>query len=175
MALTKEFVEAVSCGNLLRVRIMLKDSLLVDTSFKQFKEMVNYAEPRLSGLWISNEEDNEIFSQSPKDLNNILVGLVNSFSKKRVSHLMRLINQIYPSKTAKKAKEEYRQTALVIKKDGNVVAKVKAISADNKKIEEVCSKIISKNRVDTSDIETIRMTAMSIIEHCDKISRKKVF
>lgn len=64
MALTREFVEAVSQGNLLRVKIMLKDSLLVDTSFEQFNEMINYAEPRISGIWISDDDD-EAFSQNP--------------------------------------------------------------------------------------------------------------
>ena len=48
MALTREFVEAVSQGNLLRVKIMLKDSLLVDTSFEQFNEMINGLMPLLS-------------------------------------------------------------------------------------------------------------------------------
>ena len=47
MALTREFVEAVSQRNMLRVKIMLKDSLLVDTTFNQFNEMVRYAESKL--------------------------------------------------------------------------------------------------------------------------------
>ena len=39
MALTNAFHEAVSTGNVRRVRIMMKDSLLVDPSFREFNEM----------------------------------------------------------------------------------------------------------------------------------------
>jgi len=38
-----EFNSAVKTGNLLRVRIMLKDSLIVDPTFAQFNEMLAYA------------------------------------------------------------------------------------------------------------------------------------
>ena len=39
MALTESFYEAVSSGNVRRVRIMMKDSLLVDPTFAQFEQM----------------------------------------------------------------------------------------------------------------------------------------
>ena len=39
MAITNEFTEAVQAGNKMRVRIMLKDSLLVDPTAAQFNEM----------------------------------------------------------------------------------------------------------------------------------------
>ena len=93
MALTQEFRYAVEQGNLLRVRIMLKDSLLVDTSFEQFNEMIRFAELKLDNLWINDEDDNEEFSQSTDELNIILAGLVNNFSKKRVAYLKKLIKK----------------------------------------------------------------------------------
>ena len=39
MALTKSFYEAVSEGNVRRIRIMMKNSLLVDPTFREFSEM----------------------------------------------------------------------------------------------------------------------------------------
>ena len=39
MALTNAFREAVTEKNVRKIRIMLKDSLLVDPSFKRFQEM----------------------------------------------------------------------------------------------------------------------------------------
>ena len=39
MALTNSFYEAVESNSVRRVRIMMKDSLLVDPTFLQFKEM----------------------------------------------------------------------------------------------------------------------------------------
>lgn len=173
MSLTKEFRDAVSQGNLLRVRIMLKDSLLVDTSFRQFHEMINYAEPRLSDLWISNEDDDEVLSKSPEDLNNNLVKLVNSFSKRRVNHLMELINKKYPPKEVyKKHRADYREQAAIIKLTKSVVDEMKALLKDKKIINEVCSKIVSQREADTNDMEMIRISAMNIIRHCDKISGK---
>ena len=81
MALTQEFRYAVEQGNLLRVRIMLKDSLLVDTSFEQFNEMIRFAELKLDNLWINDEDDNEEFSQSTDELNIILAGLIKCLEK----------------------------------------------------------------------------------------------
>ena len=96
--LTKEFKEAVAQGNLLLVHIMLKDSLLIDTSFKQFDEMVEFAESKLDGIWVDNVDDKESFYQSADNLDNILVGLVNNFSKKRVRYLKTIIRDRYPQK-----------------------------------------------------------------------------
>ena len=41
MAVTQEFKQAVLQNNNLKTKIMLKDSLLVDTSFNQFDEMLS--------------------------------------------------------------------------------------------------------------------------------------
>lgn len=171
MALTKEFVEAVSQGNLLRVKIMLKDSLLVDTSFNQFNEMLSYAEQRLSGIWVSDDEDDDVFSQSPEELNTILAGLVNNFSKRRVTHLKGMINKLYSSQP--KHNQQYRrEAAVVIKKTREVVNEYNGIVMDRKKIIEVCARISQNKQMDTKDIDLIRTAAMSIVNHCDKITRK---
>ena len=39
MALTNAFREAVKTGNVRRIRIMMKDSLLTDPTFQHLKEM----------------------------------------------------------------------------------------------------------------------------------------
>ena len=172
MALTQEFVQAVSQKNNLRVKIMLKDSLLVDTSFNQFNEMLNYAEPRLSGFWVSNDDDDEKFSSDSQELNTILAGLVNNFSHRRVNHLMGMIHKMYPPKsTVSKGKK--RESAVIITKSPLVVAEYNAIIKDKNKLSENLKRISGKGfRYDTKDIEEIRKIAMSIVQHCDKITRK---
>lgn len=172
MALTREFREAVSQGNLLRVKIMLKDSLLVDTSFNQFNEMLNYAEQELGGIWVSDEEDNDVFSQSPEELNTILAGLVNNFSKRRVIHLKEMINKLYPSQP--KVKYNRRETGAVIKikKTREFDGECSGILNDEKKIREVCSRLRRRKQMDTKDVEELRTAAMSIVNHCDRITRK---
>ena len=51
MVLTNEFIEAVENKKKTRVRIMLKDTLLVDPSFRVFNEMLEYAECHILDLY----------------------------------------------------------------------------------------------------------------------------
>lgn len=169
MALTKEFVEAVSQGNKLRVKIMLKDSLLVDTTFAQFNEMMNYAETRLS-VWVNDSEDDEAFSQSPEELDVILAGLVNNFSKRRVTHLKGMISKMYQPKP--KLQHKLREKAIVIKKTREVVTECNGIISAEKQIIEACSRISNGKQIDTNDVEQLRVAATRIVAHCDKITRK---
>ena len=175
MALTKEFVEAVNQGSLLRVRIMLKDSLLVDTSFEQFNEMLKYAEPRLKGLLINDAEDTEEFSQSPDELNYILVGLVNNFSRRRIAHLKKLIQKVYPPKP-KHVITDNGKARTIIPRTRAADVEFHSIFQEQKNMIEVWTKIRGKreknNVYDIAGIATIRKAAMNIIEHCDKISGK---
>lgn len=98
MALTPEFISAVSSRNLLRVRIMLKDSLLVDKKFYKFNAMIKYAEERSLNFWMENTEKLEI---APKDKWNVdlmnleLTRLVNDFTKERLNYCQRLIEKVY--------------------------------------------------------------------------------
>ena len=39
MALTNTFYESVASGSVRKVRIMMKNSLLMDTTFREFEEM----------------------------------------------------------------------------------------------------------------------------------------
>lgn len=78
MAVTQEFKQAVLQNNNLKTKIMLKDSLLVDTSFNQFDEMLRYAESKLMEFWVKDEEDDEILSDDPQEFDVILAGLVNN-------------------------------------------------------------------------------------------------
>ena len=164
MALTREFSEAVKEGNLLRVRIMLKDSLLVDTSFEQFNEMCRFAEQNLKDLWISDDEDDEVFSQSPAELNNILVGLVNKFSKRRISYLEKLIKKLYPPKP----KLENRCNKSQRTKNNEY----ESILFEMKKIQDICSKFTKRKCISINSIAAIKKAAMDIIKLCDKISGK---
>ena len=55
MALTNAFKEAVNSGNIRRIRIMMKNSLLVDPTFREFKEMENAA-ASVQGLYDIHDE-----------------------------------------------------------------------------------------------------------------------
>lgn len=101
MAITKEFVEAVENGKLLRVRIMLKDILLVDPTATKFEEMECFANSKIRNLY--DEHDDEILKYDvtawEEDyLNEQMVNVVNNFSKKRVKLLKEMVRHIYYDK-----------------------------------------------------------------------------
>lgn len=98
MALTPEFISAVSARNLLRVRIMLKDSLLVDKRFYQFKEMRTYAEGRGINFWMEKTEELEIAPKTEWNteiMNLELTRLVNDFTKERLVYCQSIIEKVY--------------------------------------------------------------------------------
>ena len=96
-----EFNSAIKTGNLLRVKIMLKDSLIIDPTFAQFNEMLAYARTELTGLIEPHDNGDleEDRSKWDKDLMNIeLVEIVNNFSQMRIDHLKSVISIVLADK-----------------------------------------------------------------------------
>ena len=60
MMLTNEFMEAVNSNRIMRVRIMLKDSLLIDPTGAQFDEMEHYATEKMGNIY--TEHDGEVLN-----------------------------------------------------------------------------------------------------------------
>ena len=95
--LSPEFTAALKSGNLLRVRIMLKDSLIVDPTFAQFNEMFASARRELPNLLVPF--DGEILEDDRTKwntdlMNTELVEIVNNFSDVRIEHLKRVIGVV---------------------------------------------------------------------------------
>ena len=93
MALSEEFKEAVEQNKKTRVRIMLKDSLLVDSSCAEFDERFRFAQSSMPDLMDSH--DGESF-KAPEQwnedyLNDQMVAGVNNFSKERVDLLKKMV------------------------------------------------------------------------------------
>jgi len=87
MAITNDFVQAVEEKKLLRVRIMLKDSFLIDPTGVMFDEMATYAEEHLSELYHSHDGealDFDVATWNTEYLNQQLVSVINNFSKERI-------------------------------------------------------------------------------------------
>ncbi len=97
MALSEEFKEAVEQNKKTRVRIMLKDSLLVDSSCTEFDEMFRFAQSSMPDIMDSH--DGESF-KTPEQwnedyLNDQMVAVVNNFSKERVDLLKKMVKKLY--------------------------------------------------------------------------------
>lgn len=115
--LSPEFISAIKTGNLLRVRIMLKDSLVGDPTFAQFNEMFAYAWKTLPTLLVpfDNSALEDDHSKWDKDLINMeLVEIVNNFSEARIDHLKKVISVVFAdkirsAKTEKKPQHDQQQ------------------------------------------------------------------
>lgn len=102
--ITQEFKSTVLNKNLLRTRIMLKNSLIVDPTFLQFDEMLEYAQRILPNLFCSFESDvleNDSSKWTENQMNIELVELVNNFSLERINHLKKVIETVKKDKIKK--------------------------------------------------------------------------
>ena len=110
MALTSEFKDAVQNQNKVRVRIMLKDSLLLDPSGDNFQQMLDYAKVQM--LSLMDEHDGEVFKTADQwdetYLNEQMVAVVNNFSEDRLANKMIRRLQKISGKTSWKSGEDFR-------------------------------------------------------------------
>lgn len=107
-SITNEFMEAVQSGKMMRVRIMLKDSLLVDPTGAQFDEMEHYATEKMGNIYA--EHDGEVLnfdvsSWNEDYLNQQMVIVVNCFSKERIDLLKNMVRFLYKEKANKIRRE----------------------------------------------------------------------
>ena len=112
MAITNEFMEAVQSGKMMRVRIMLKDSLLVDPTTAQFDEMEQYAVEKMGNIYTEHDGEKlnfDVDAWSEEYLNQQMVIVVNSFSKERIELLKCIVRHLYKDK-AKKIREDVNET-----------------------------------------------------------------
>lgn len=104
MAITNEFMEAVQDGKMMRVRIMLKDSLLVDPTGAQFDEMERYATDHMGDIYTEHDGETlnfDVTSWNENYLNQQMVAVVNCFSKERIELLKDMVRFLYKEKANK--------------------------------------------------------------------------
>lgn len=94
--LTNTFFEAVDKKNIRRLRIMMKDSLVVDSSFKQFNEMSKYVK-NIEGMYDEHDDKKCPFEEDKSKwdknyMNKQLAQLLGgNFSKKRIEHVKQVV------------------------------------------------------------------------------------
>lgn len=115
-----EFKSAVADKNLLRTRIMLKDSFVLDPTFVQLSEMLSYARANLPDLMVTYDGDyleEESSKWTAETMNEELVQLVTNFSDIRIIHLKKVV-----SKVLSKEAEAIKRKRLVQNAQNNRVA-----------------------------------------------------
>lgn len=150
MALTQSFYQAVNEKNIRLVRIMMKDSLIVDPSFQQFSEMEKVAE-KVMDIYEPHdgrelEEDRDKWTEEYMD--KLMVQVISNFSRERIQNLKAVVRKFYPMPqrlqgTAQGAgagkpggkretngeKETYQERKKRDQKEGNYICSVYATGA----------------------------------------------
>ena len=99
MALTKAFFEAVDTMDIRGVRIMMKDSLLVDLTFKDFEDMQHNAS-KMEGLYDEYDGKELIWDKNLWNddyMNILMVKVLSNFSHERLDHLKEVVKFLRPA------------------------------------------------------------------------------
>lgn len=105
--LTNKFIEAVRAQDIDRVRMMMKNSLTMDVTFRQFQEMLDYAVARVPGLIEVHDgtgfEDKTNWNEDYAS--DIKADLMDNFSSARIAHVKEVQRFVYADKVA--VEEQY--------------------------------------------------------------------
>lgn len=98
MAITVSFRQAVEDGDVKDIRIMLKESLLVDPTFADFNEKSIYAR-NIGGIYVEHdgrELNNDESAWDDNYMDKLMSQLSTNFSKERIEHLKKVIRKLRP-------------------------------------------------------------------------------
>jgi|GEM_PF-1802502 hypothetical protein len=190
MAISSEFAKTVQEKNVLRTRIMLKDSLLVDKSFSKYKELLTYAEEHDFDVWKKQEDPIEPADKSswtPDLMNYELTALVNDFTKAHVQYVQEIITEVYkgeraqgnrkssqPLETGSRPRPRPKPSTSDSRKNKSNTNDIsyKTIEDESEAIEKIVCKSKNKSwRFD--DIEKIKDSARRIKCACEEILRRE--
>lgn len=190
MAISSEFAKTVQERNVLRTRIMLKDSLLVDKSFSKYKELLTYAEEHNFDVWKKQEDPIERADKSswtPDLMNYELTALVNDFTKAHVEYVKDIIAEVYkgeralgnresspPLKTGSRPLPPPKPSTSDGRKNRSNTndSSYRTIERESKTIERIVRNSKNKSWL-FDDIEKIKDSARSIKDACEEILRRK--
>lgn len=122
MTITEEFKNAVKSKNIRMVRIMLKDSLIIDPTFKEFNEMNSWAKNNLKDLY--DKHDGEVLKSNLDEwtedyMNSQMIQVVYNFSEERITLLKKISEKLYSEKInqIKNKRENIKSQNQISKKD----------------------------------------------------------
>lgn len=116
-SISSEYRAVVNSRNILRARIMLKDSMVVEPTFAQFDEMLSFARKAIPEIIVSFDGEALEMDSSKwthELMNMELVQIVNNFSEQRIHHLKKVIGVVL-------ADEIHRSRMTSVSSTGNAV------------------------------------------------------
>lgn len=108
MVITDSFLEEVSKGDVLGIRIIMKNSLLLDPSFEDFKEREKLAK-NVIGLYDKHdgaELDYDKSNWTNEYMDKLMVQVVGNFSHERIDHLKQVVRYLIPDYDKKPINKE---------------------------------------------------------------------
>ena len=151
---SQEFKTAVAEKNLLRVRIMLKDSFVVDPTFVQLDEMLSYARAHLPDLFVPFDGkylETDKTKWNDKLMNEELVTLVTNFSETRVGHLKKVVAKVLETEATKIREKRKMQASrskekTKKKKEDTDTQKniLRDLQSEGRKIQEIMNDVTTK-------------------------------
>lgn len=141
MAITNAFNKAITEGNIRQIRIMLKDSLLVDPTFERYNEMEKLAST-VPGIY--DEHDGRPFKSlssewSDSYMDSLMVQVVGNFSHERVEHLKDVIRTLRPvcnSKSCMTSKDITKNISHKAEKNIQINTNKKELSYKEQKLKD---------------------------------------
>ena len=183
MAISSEFAQAVMGGNKLRVRIMLKDSLLVDKTFRLFDEMQAYASAQGVSPWADADIPLEKAEKpwTEDTMNYELTALVNDFTKEHVNYVKAIIADVY--KVSLPVSQPVRNTPVSQSAPQSVNRPTSSIMGTEDPHKTILNEASSINRIlrnnkdensgkriwMNEDIDRIRRHAQRIVDACNRL------
>lgn len=101
MALKESFKQAVAAKENIKVRVMLKDSMLIDPTLISFEEMLAYAEERIKPFYDKHNGEELIHDSAnwtEQYLDKQMVAMITNFSVERISLLRKMVPKICGNK-----------------------------------------------------------------------------
>lgn len=195
MNVSVDFEEAVRLGDIIKIRIMLKNSLLMDHTFYTFDQMKSYATSKNVQFMV--EPQQKLHKKAEPEwtndlLNEELVILIREFTEERVEYIKLLIKHIYSSKQHKdissiseRSRKPLKQDALhnnrrdkvalnnrvnVRKKDNR--EHYDEISKKSKQVQCIVDGSIKKRAWKIAEIKVILQHVKAIEDACNQILKE---
>ena len=168
---SQEFKMAVSEKNLLRTRIMIKDSFVIDPTLGQLEEMISYARIRLPNLFVlfdGEELENDPGKWNVNVMNAELAQLVTNFSEKRLNHLKKVVAKVLKVEAMKVCRKKInvsaRPTSSSTKMDARRNA-VRDFRKESTKIQNILERVDSQDKVwKPVDVNEMEEAASAILK-----------
>lgn len=180
---SREFKAAVSDKNLLRTRIMLKDSFVVDPTFSQLSEMLSYVRIHLPGIFVSFDDEyleDDQAKWNDNVMNEELVQLVTNFSERRIDHLKKVTSKVLEHEVAKIRPKKLEQStrppvssqftpppvsreSSPSTKKANRQKALKILKNEGGKIQDIMAKVNSRHTWKPTNVDDMERAAREIL------------